>query len=231
MARRALVIEDDSYLAELVCRSLSKERFEPVHVTEAAEARNLLDVPFDIVILDIGLPDASGIDLCRELRGACDPSTGVLIVSSRSSEIDKVLGLESGADDYITKPFGMAEMMARIRAVLRRVQHTTPSQAPALCVAGLQINESMRQVERHGQCLPLTSKEFDLLAHLAKNPGVVYKRSDLLSALWGHRRQRDEHAVSCHINRLRAKIESDPARPKIIETVWGVGYRLNCDVS
>ena len=227
MLPRILVVEDDDYMADLVCRALTKQHSETVRVRSAQEARASLETPFQLIILDVGLPDMSGIDLCREIRETIGLKSAILILTSRDTELDKVLGLESGADDYVTKPFSMPELMARVRSMLRRVSASAPSDEKILEISGITLNTATREVSTKGKSLELTAKEFDLLSYLAHHPGVVYSRQDLLNIVWGNHRRRDEHAVSCHINRLRAKIENDPSHPEVIQTVWGVGYRLN----
>jgi DNA-binding response OmpR family regulator len=170
-----------------------------------------------------------GIEVCRRLR-ARKINTPIVMVTARTTEVDKVLGLEMGADDYIAKPFGIAELTARIKAILRRVDSLaavagTETQ-PINVGTTVRIDPNSRQVTVRGTAVSLTPKEFDLLLHLARNPGRVYSRSQLLDAVWGYSHEGYEHAVNCHINRLRRKIELDQSRPELLLTVWGVGYKL-----
>jgi DNA-binding response OmpR family regulator len=152
------------------------------------------------------------------------------MLTAKSAEADKVLGLETGADDYLTKPFGVSELLARVKAIFRRVDaladHANDSAKPLHFRAELSIDPCTREVQVRGQPVALTHKEFDLLLHFAQNPGRVYSRGQLLDAVWGYSHDGYEHAINCHINRLRAKIERDPSRPELLQTVWGVGYKL-----
>jgi DNA-binding response OmpR family regulator len=175
------------------------------------------------------LPDMDGLDVCRELRTRSD-YTPILMLTARSGEFDRVLGLELGADDYLTKPFNVRELVARVRAIFRRIERLAgereqSSQAP-LDFGALRIDLDKRKVAVDGRAIHLTAREFDLLVQFARNPGRVYTRSQLLDLVWGYTAGSYEHTVNTHINRLRAKIEDDPSNPRYIETVWGVGYRF-----
>jgi len=181
-----------------------------------------------LIILDLGLPGMDGIELCRKLRQE-DGYTPIMMMTARSSERDRVLGLEIGADDYLVKPFGVSELMARAKALFRRIDQSTRNRAGerAIKVGKLTIDHSTRRVKVAGSSVDLTSKEFDLLFHFARNRGQVYTRGQLLDCVWGSGNDSYEHTVNTHINRLRAKIEHDPGNPQFLLTVWGVGYKFN----
>jgi len=184
---------------------------------------------YDLIILDIMLPGMDGLEICRRLRnrGGYMP---ILMLTSKSSELDRVLGLEMGADDYVTKPFSIRELLARVKAILRRVDELKSGQMERLPssikVRELSIDFQKRQVTVKGKTIELTAKEFDLLCHFARQPGRVFTRSQLLDSVWGYGHDGYEHTVNSHINRLRAKIEDNPAQPKYVLTVWGVGYKF-----
>jgi DNA-binding response OmpR family regulator len=229
MTRQVLVIEDDEDIAKLVklqlveldCRV--KLAYDgAVGLAEALSGR------YDLLVLDLMLPGTNGLEVCRRLR-AQDHYTPILMLTSKSSEIDRVLGLEMGADDYLTKPFSIVEFAARVKAIFRRVDQLsrTVQRSQAQLVAGaLQIDTDKHTVRLHDQPVELTAKEFELLAHFARHPGRVFTRAQLLDSVWGYSHSGYEHTVNSHINRLRGKIEADPDRPHWIETVWGVGYRF-----
>jgi DNA-binding response OmpR family regulator len=231
MGQRILVIEDQRDIAELVrmhVRDLG-------HEVELAHDGNIglrmaRGGGFALIVLDVMLPGCDGLDLVRQLRMDRDP-VPVLMLTARSGEIDRVLGLELGADDYLTKPFSIAELQARIKAMLRRsqlIQRPEPLQKERLTVGdSLVIDTASREVQIDGVAMALTSKEFDLLLHFARNPGRVFSRMQLLDAVWGTTFEGYEHNVNTHINRLRAKLESDPANPRYVLTVRGVGYLFN----
>ena len=170
-----------------------------------------------------------GLEVCRRLHSR-RVYTPVLMLTARATEVDKVLGLEMGADDYMTKPFSVAELTARVKAIFRRVdalsEQARGGQQPLRFGEALSVDPSSREVIVRGQPIMLTHKEFDLLLHFAQNPGRVYTRSQLLDAVWGYSHEGYEHAINCHINRLRAKVERDPAKPDLLQTVWGVGYKF-----
>jgi DNA-binding response OmpR family regulator len=185
---------------------------------------------YDLIILDLMLPGMDGLEVCRRLRGRSN-YTPILMLTSKSSEIDRVVGLELGADDYLTKPFSVNELKARVKAIFRRMG--AMSQAATLVDAGkiitsreLTIDLARREVRIGKRGVELTAKEFDLLLYFAQNPGRVYSRTQLLDAVWGYSHSGYEHTVNSHINRLRSKIERDPAKPDYILTVWGVGYKF-----
>jgi len=228
--RHILVIEDERDLALVIQRHLEDSGFA---VQIASRGDNGLQAAengkFDLILLDLMLPGMDGIEVCRRLRRS-NIQTPIVMVTARTTEPDKVLGLEMGADDYIAKPFGIAELTARINAILRRIDGLTTTSAAATEMieigASVRIDPVSRQVMVRGEATALTPKEFDLILHFARNPGRVYTRSQLLDAVWGYSHEGYEHAVNCHINRLRAKIERDHAQPELLLTVWGVGYKL-----
>lgn len=226
-----LVIEDDSELAELVCLTLRGEGYAPRHAPDGETGLELLaSVRPDLLILDINLPGIDGLDICRRVR-AQSGITPIIIVSGKAAESQRILGLELGADDYVTKPFSVLELVARVRALLRRVEALgqTPT-APAMLAGGrLRLDPVARDVRLDGAALLLTAREFDLLYFLMRHPGRVFSRVELLHQVWGYGHDGYEHTVNSHINRLRAKIEPDPARPTHIVTVWGVGYKFAGD--
>ncbi|MCI0590371.1 MAG: response regulator transcription factor, partial [Gammaproteobacteria bacterium] len=184
---------------------------------------------FDLIILDLMLPELDGLEICRRLRGQ-EHYTPILMLTAKTTELDRVLGLELGADDYLTKPFSVLELVARVKAIFRRM-HALSSRDAAepetIKVRDLIIDTGSRSVTLNGKSLTLTAKEFDLLAYFAGHPERVFSRSQLLDAVWGHGHGGYEHTVNSHINRLRAKIEVDTADPQYIVTVWGVGYKFS----
>ncbi len=226
--RRVLVIEDELEIARLVELHLCDLGCQVTRIDNGvsglAEARR---GDYDLIVLDLMLPELDGLEICRRLRS--EPGyTPILMLTARSSEIDRVVGLETGADDYLTKPFSIRELVARAKAIFRRVdalrvEKPTPER---LKLGELEIDTASRNVEMSGKRLHLTAKEFDLLLHFAQNPGRVYTRADLLDTVWGYAYEGYEHTVNSHINRLRTKIEADPSKPRYVLTVWGVGYRF-----
>ncbi|HEY6900013.1 MAG TPA: response regulator transcription factor, partial [Puia sp.] len=185
---------------------------------------------FDLVILDLMLPDLNGMEVCRRIRQS-DSNTPILILSAKSEEIDKVLGLETGADDYLTKPFSIREFIARVNVIFRRGEPTPAashkSPKTQMTYGQLEIDIEMRKVTLTGNRIALSPKEFDILSLLASHPGRSYSRKQLLNLIWGYNFDGYEHTVNSHINRLRGKIESDISRPQYILTTWGIGYRFN----
>ena len=226
--RRILLIEDDRDISNLVRIHLSDLQYEVEQVFDGKDGLlRALEKQHCLIVLDLMLPGMDGITICQRLRAA-KVGTPILMLTSKAEEIDKVLGLETGADDYMTKPFSVRELVARVKALLRRMDGTpAPSaQAGDIDVPGLRINTAKRQVEVHGQRVELTPKEYDLLLHLATHPGVTFTRDELLSKVWGYEFSGYEHTVNSHINRLRNKVERDIAKPEFILTTWGVGYRF-----
>jgi DNA-binding response OmpR family regulator len=228
--RNVLVIEDQKDIAHLVRLHLEdlpckvELAFDGHTGLAAAESK-----PFDLVVLDLMLPGMDGLDVCRRLR-ARTMYTPIMMLTAKAAEFERILGLELGADDYLTKPFSIRELVARVKALFRRIEHLqTPGSQGAdesLQFGDLEIEVGKRNVRLSGSQINLTSKEFDLLLHFLRNPGRVYTRLQLLDTVWGYGYDGYEHNVNCHINRLRAKIERDQARPQIILTVRGVGYKL-----
>ncbi len=226
--RHVLVIEDNHDISELVALHL---RDLDCKVTQAADGNTGLDLAmtsgFDLIVLDLMLPGLGGLDLCRRMRREAE-YTPILMLTARSSEMERVTGLEVGADDYLTKPFSVHELRARVKAIFRRVDNLTGDAAnPGIIGAGeLTLDTKKRAVTLGGRPVNLTAKEFDLLEQFARHPGRVYTRSQLLDLVWGYGHANYEHTVNSHINRLRAKIEKDPAKPDYVVTVWGVGYKF-----
>lgn len=228
--RNILVIEDEHDIAELIRLHLVDLGYEVTVAADGLNGRRLaMQRDWDLLILDLRLPGVDGLDICRDVRSSAS-YVPILMLTSKSSELDRVLGLELGADDYVTKPFSVLELMARVKAIFRRVDTTSNNGGSGknrLRIGKLDIDPSTRSASVNGNDVDLTAKEFDLLLHFARNPGRVYRRSELLDGVWGYGHDGYEHTVNSHINRLRAKIESDSANPEYIVTVWGVGYKLH----
>ena len=230
MQRSVLVIEDEPEIANLVKLHLKdlgcqvKLAFDGIVGFAETEAKN-----YDLIILDLMLPGMDGLEVCRRLRSKSN-YTPVLMLTAKSTELDRVLGLEMGADDYLTKPFSIMELVARVKAIFRRLDalSSTSPQSPMkiLRARDLVIDPARREAALNGKIVELTSKEFDLLLHFAQNPGRVYSRAQLLDKVWGYEHSGYEHTVNSHINRLRAKIEKDASNPEYILTVWSVGYKF-----
>lgn len=230
---RLLLVEDDADINQLICLNLKALGYEVISCHDGSEglqqAQNQL---FDLIVLDIMLPGVDGLTLCQTLRSQ-ECFTPILMLTAKKSEADRVIGLEVGADDYLTKPFSILELQARVKALLRRVQFSNqqpvepPAESDFIHVGDLEINKTKRTVMIAAQQITLTAKEFDLLVYLANTPGRVYSRNELLDAVWGYKHSGYEHTVNSHINRLRSKLEQDPANPKYVLTVWGVGYKFN----
>jgi DNA-binding response OmpR family regulator len=223
-----LVIEDDKDIAGLVSLHLRDAGHEVSVVHDGEEGLNeALSGRFELLVLDIMLPNIDGLELCRHVRSK-HPEVLILMLTAKSAEIDRVLGLEIGADDYLTKPFSIRELQARVKALLRRKEKVAASAevSSRLELGELVIDFDKHEVSLSGKTVNLTAKEFDLLVQFARNPGRVYSRTQLLDLVWGSGFEGFEHTVNSHINRLRAKIESNPAQPVYIQTVWGVGYKF-----
>ena len=229
LTKRILVVEDDQHIADLICLHLRDEHYDVVHCADGDEGMRLLQQgQWDALILDLMLPGVDGLEICRRAR-AMARYTPIIITSARSSELHRILGLELGADDYLAKPFSMLELVARVKALLRRVDamaRNLKMDAGSLDLGPLFINPLSREATLHGQPLELTPREFDLLYFFARQPGKVFSRMELLNAVWGYNHEGYEHTVNTHINRLRAKVEADPANPARILTVWGRGYKF-----
>lgn len=225
-----LLVEDDPDIAGLLADNLREEGYRVDLAADGNAALAAIDANrYDLLLLDVMLPGVDGLEICRRVR-AGPVYTPIIIVSSKSSDVQRVVGLEMGADDYIVKPFALTEVVARVRALLRRVAALSkPAADPsdAVIVAqGLRIDAQSRSVTLGGQPLALTAREFDLLHFFARHPGRMFTRLELLNQVWGYNHDGYEHTVNSHINRLRAKIETDPAKPARILTVWGVGYKF-----
>jgi DNA-binding response OmpR family regulator len=228
MSRKILVVEDDKDISRLLELHLRDAGYEVSLARDGTSGSELaLSRPYDMIILDIMLPGLDGLELCRRIR-AVSPSLPILMLTARSSELDRVVGLEMGADDYVTKPFSIPELLARVKALFRRVEalQAGAGTKKTITAGNLLIDTEKRSVALNNSPVDLTAKEFDLLVQFARHPGRVYSRMDLLSQVWGYGYDGYEHTVNSHINRLRAKIEKDPARPRYILTVWGIGYKF-----
>ena len=228
--RRFLVIEDESDISQLISLHLSQDDTQVVCSNTGTDGlRKAKEGSWDLIILDLQLPGMDGLDICRYLRSQSQ-YVPILMLTSRSSELDRVLGLELGADDYLTKPFSLIELQARIKAVLRRTEQpltdNESSTQNQIAVDKLFLDKEKRQVLLDQKNIELTAKEFDLLWFFASNQGKVFSRSELLDKIWGYGHDGYEHTVNSHINRLRSKIEPSPTQPHFIHTVWGVGYRF-----
>jgi two-component system, OmpR family, alkaline phosphatase synthesis response regulator PhoP len=228
--KKILIVEDDPHVANLVRIHLNDL---PADVTMVGRGTDGItrasQQPFDLIILDIMLPDTDGLEVCKRLRTA-GLTTPILMLTAKAEEPDKVIGLELGADDYLTKPFGVRELMARVKALLRRGSllraEPVAKTGEPIIFNGLHLDSGKRKVTLQGQRIELTPKEFDLLLLLASNPGRSYSRSELLDTVWGYGFEGYEHTITTHINRLRTKIEPDFTNPVYILTTWGVGYRF-----
>jgi len=230
--KRILLVEDDVGIANVLAMHLRDERYDVVHSADGAEGLRLLEQGgWDALVLDLMLPGVDGLEICRRAR-AMTRYTPIIITSARSSEVHRILGLELGADDYLAKPFSVLELVARVKALLRRVEamaRDVRADAGSLELAGLAIDPLAREASIDGRRLDLTPREFDLLYYFARHPDRVFSRMDLLNAVWGYQHEGYEHTVNTHINRLRTKIEVDPAQPTRILTVWRRGYRFVAD--
>jgi len=230
--RRILIIEDNRDLVDLVRLHLESEGYTVTAVTDGQAAlAAFADGPWALVILDWMLPGLSGLDVLRHIRER-DGQTPVLMLTARGEEADKVLGLELGCDDYMTKPFSVRELTARIKVLRRRIERAARladggGREQRLDLGPLRIDHGMRKVTVQGQPVQLTVKEYDLLHTLAARPGRTFSRRQLLDLVWHQDSDVYEHTVNSHINRLRGKIEADPNRPELILTVWGIGYRFS----
>ncbi|BAO44511.1 response regulator transcription factor [Thiolapillus brandeum] len=226
---KILVIEDDQDIAFLVAMHLRDHGSEVAICHDGQEGlKKACSGEYELIILDLMLPGIDGLEICRQVR-AMEHYTPILMLTARNSEMDRVLGLEIGADDYLSKPFSVRELVARTRAICRRMsalKNHADSPPGVLKINGLEIDYGGRLVRLEDVPLDLTAREFDLLWHFAEHPGQVFSRCQLLDAVWGYSHEGYEHTVNSHINRLRAKIERDPSHPEFILTVWGVGYKF-----
>lgn len=229
--KRILVVEDQEDIGTLIALNLEALNYHVEHCQSGLEGfRRAQAETFDLIVLDIMLPDMNGLDICQQLRQQ-NNHTPILMLTAKKSEADRVVGLEVGADDYLTKPFSVRELQARIKALLRRVAfHENTDEKDTsnnkLHFDTLEIDVQKRQVRLQHIDISLTAKEFDLLLYMASYPGNVFTREQLLNAVWGYQHNGYEHTVNSHINRLRAKLETDPTTPKFVLTVWGVGYKF-----
>lgn len=229
VARPLLLIEDNEDISRMIALNLEAEGFAVTRAMDGETGLAELDrARPELVVLDLMLPGIDGLQVCRSLR-ARPEYVPIIILSAKSTESHRVLGLELGADDYLTKPFSMPELCARVHAVLRRMdaaEQRAQQIAGVIKRGALTVDPVARAVLLDGRDVVLTSKEFDLLAHFARHPGRVFTRMQLLDQVWGYQHQGYEHTVNAHINRLRMKIEAQPAKPLWIQTVWGVGYKF-----
>lgn len=222
--KRVLVVDDEEAILKVVSYALSQAGYEVHTASDGAGAEFMFEqVRPDIVVLDIMLPGKSGLDIARDLREHSD--TPIIMLSARGDEVDRILGLEFGADDYVTKPFSPRELVSRVKAILRRTEGTPVAQT-CIKVGGLEIDTRARQVKLDGQPIHLTSSEYGIVLHLARNPGTAYSRQAILSALWDESPVGDDRAVDVHIHNIREKLEADPKNPAYILTVRGYGYRM-----
>ncbi|MEP4890256.1 MAG: response regulator transcription factor [Aliiglaciecola sp.] len=234
MTDNVLLVEDDKDIANLIRLNLSELGIQTTHIDNGKAAlESALNEDYSLMILDVMLPQISGLDICRQVRDK-KPQQAIIMLTAKNSETDRVLGLELGADDYMTKPFSVRELQARVRSQLRKValladagRHNQPENEKTLSIGNLVINQKNHQVLFDNAPLDLTATEFELLFHLASHPNQVFSRSQLLESVWGYHHSGYEHTVNSHINRLRAKIEQDATTPLIVQTVWGVGYKFN----
>jgi DNA-binding response OmpR family regulator len=219
-----LVVDDEPIVRDVVVRYLEQEGFRTLQAADGDTARELLEREEpSLVVLDLMLPGTDGLALCRWIRGRSQ--LPVIMVTALGEESDRLIGLDLGADDYLTKPFSPKELVARVKAVLRRSRNGAPK-AERIEIADLSIDASRREVTRRGEPLALTTLEFDLLWFLAGHPNRVFTRRELMNNVWGYSSALDTGTVTVHIRRLRAKVEDDPSRPRHLETVWGSGYRF-----
>lgn len=230
MAHRILVVEDNKDLAKVLKMHLEDLSLEVDLAYDGVAGLTKAETgTYDLIILDLMLPGLDGMEICRRIRSK-SAYIPILMLTSKSDELDRVLGLEMGADDYVTKPFSIKELLARVKAIFRRVeriQSNTKQEQEIIHAGDLVINAVRRTVNCKDEAVDLTAKEFDLLLHFASHPGRVYSRSQLLDIVWGYGHDGYEHTVNSHMNRLRAKIEEDPSKPRYILTVWGVGYKFS----
>ena len=223
MGQRILIVEDDARIAEMVVKNLETSGYECQRSEDGGHA--LADFERyrpDLVVLDLGLPGVDGLQITRRIRSQSD--VPILMLTARTSESDKLLGLEIGADDYVTKPFSTVELIARVRALLRRATGSLREQV--IEVGPVRVDPARRTVQRAGTPVPVTTLEFDLLYFLASRPGRVFSREALMEQVWGSDRVVDDRSINSLVSRLRHKLEEDPSRPRYIQTVWGAGYRF-----
>ena len=219
-----LVVDDEPIVREVVARYLKREGYRTLEAADGNRARELIEQEApSLVVLDLMIPGTDGLALCRWIRSSSQ--LPVIMLTARGEEADRIVGLELGADDYVTKPFSPRELVARVRSVLRRAEPTAPPVERMTC-GDLELVPGTREMTKAGRPLRLTAKEFDLLQFLASHPRHVFSRDQLMSRVWGYSTVLDTGTVTVHIRRLREKIEDDPSHPQFLQTVWGVGYRF-----
>jgi len=219
-----LVVDDEPIVREVVVRYLTHEGYRAIEAADGDSARELIESSEpDLVVLDVMLPGTDGLALCRWIRGRSE--LPVIMLTARGEEADRIVGLELGADDYVTKPFSPRELAARVRSVLRRTSMNGAG-VEALAFGDVELERETREARKRGAAIRLTAKEFDLLWFLASHPRRVFSRDQLMTSVWGYTAALDTGTVTVHVRRLREKIEDDPSKPRFLETVWGVGYRL-----
>jgi DNA-binding response OmpR family regulator len=219
-----LVVDDEPIVREVVCSYLQRDGYRTLQAGDGPTARTLLEQSTPaLVVLDLMLPGADGLELCRWIRGRSD--LPVIMLTARGEEADRIVGLELGADDYVTKPFSPRELVARVRSVLRRASPVRAG-SEQVTVGDLTIDQCTREVTKGDRELRLTAKEFDLLWFLARHRRQVFSRDQLMDRVWGYTSALDTGTVTVHVRRLREKIEDDPAHPRHLQTVWGIGYRF-----
>lgn len=228
-AKRVLIVEDDAHIANLLQLHLRDEGYSVTHTADGAEGIQMLEQGnWDALVLDLMLPNVDGLEICKRAR-MMSRYIPIIITSARSSEVHRILGLELGADDYLAKPFSVIELMARIKALLRRTDalaRDAKAEAGTLVADDLTIDPVSRSITLTGKALELTPREFDLLYFFVRHPDRVFSRLELLNQVWGYKHDGYEHTVNTHINRLRVKIEKDPSSPRRILTAWGRGYKF-----
>ncbi len=223
---KVLIVDDEPNIREVVGLYLRRDGHTVVSATDGEEALEAFrESEPDLVVLDLMLPKISGLEVCRRMRA--DRRVPLIMLTARGEEEERIVGLSLGADDYIVKPFSPRELAARVAAVLRRVEESSGNvDQKVLSFDGLRIDPNTREILVRGEPRTLTAREFDLLHHLASNPGRVYTRDQLMEMVWGYTFSADTSTVTVHVRRLREKVESDPARPRYLQTVWGVGYKF-----
>jgi DNA-binding response OmpR family regulator len=220
-----LVVDDEPIVREVVARYLKREGYRTLEAADGDRARQLVEQEApSLVVLDLMIPGTDGLALCRWIRSSS--RLPVIMLTARGEEADRIVGLEIGADDYVTKPFSPRELVARVRSVLRRAEPSLPP-AERMTFDDLEVVPATREVRKGGRPLQLTAKEFDLLQFLASHPRHVFSRDQLMTRVWGYSTALDTGTVTVHIRRLREKIEDDPSHPRFLQTVWGVGYRFS----
>lgn len=223
MKGKILVVDDEPNIREVVGQYLRRDGYDTIMAADGEAA--IESAPdADLIVLDLMLPKMDGVEVCRQVRSA--RNVPIIMLTARAEEVDKLIGLGVGADDYVTKPFSPRELVARVQAVLRRTRSGPAEPGDVVQVGGLRINPHRRTVERDGQPVELTAREFDLLLYLASRPGQVFTREQLLDQVWDFHFPGDTSTVTVHVRRLREKVEPDPQRPRYVKTVWGVGYKL-----